>query len=40
MDISFTFNITPHLANQLLASLIVLAMLVTLAWCVRKFIGE
>jgi flagellar biogenesis protein FliO len=37
---TLTFAITPHLANQLLASLIVLAMLVTLAWVVRKCIGE
>ncbi len=40
MDITFTFNITPHLMEQLIASGITLALFATLAWAVRKFIGE
>lgn len=40
MDIQFTFNITPLLLEQFIGSVVVILMLVTLAWAVRKFIGE
>lgn len=35
-----TVSITPHLFEQLIASVVVILMLVVLAWAVRKFIGE
>lgn len=35
-----TFTITPHLLEQVIASGIVIAMLVTLAFVVIKVIGE
>jgi len=37
---TLTFTITPHLLEQLIASAIVICLLVSLAWTVRKFIGE
>lgn len=40
MDIQFTFNISQLMLEQVLSSLIVIAMLVALAIVVRKFIGE
>ena len=40
MDVQFTLSIEPHLLEQVLASFIVVAMLIALAFIVRKFIGE
>lgn len=37
---NLTFTITPHLLEQLIASVITIAILALLAWAVRKFIGD
>lgn len=40
MNIVFTVDVNPALAETFVGSVITILMLVVLAWAVRKFIGE